>query len=357
MKSSQKINKRNVIICLTFLMILVMIPVSVAWFVNGKENQAAAIEGKSVSLPYELAVLSSANKGAVSYNQSGEGASYQALLINDMVGATNAADGNLEEYSYVDGESVRTGEFYTTDEEFKNIIWRLEADGNANGIAPGCCGNLTFYIRPKQDGDMVVSISLELEGYRADVALNENLSFHAENLQKIEPGDAEEQAACYLKHHILFFREWTGAQEDAESPFYYKGFIEDGNLELVLTDCTKDRLIPVTIYWIWPKTFAQLTCISSQGNLADSSPNADVAGEATVSDLREYTIRCADELFASDDMIEEMANSSETGGETVYTFDPDKAKANLKDISYAFDCADQEIGTKIQYFLLRLTAE
>ena len=289
---------------------------------------------------------------------TGNSASYTVgKLLHNLTGGLSVKDGKSGTYTTSDGY---TGDFYTTnasetneDEDFKSIKWRLSSAEQSKGIGPDSSGEFTFYVVPKQSGDINVHVKLQLEGYAADVKQNENETFEVTNLSRITSSSSEYLANTYLNGHILFFRKMTGAETH-----YYRNLIHDGEFELELTNCVKNELVPVTIYWIWPNTFAQLTCIAESGNVANESSGATAADLATVSELRSYVVdERSKVLFADTDLLNKMTTESVEGENVEYSFDKTTALANLKELSIGYNNADQEIGTKIQYFLVTLTAE
>ncbi|SFC39314.1 hypothetical protein [Ruminococcus albus] len=346
-----------------FFSAMVLIFMTIAWFSMNRETSTSGMGVKTAGMPFELAVTGD-NVGPKSYVQSGTGetATYDSgTEINNMAGAVNVEDGTLGTYTYItdiNSGTTSSGSFYSTGGSKEAIKWRLSSPEESNGLGPNSSGKLTFYIVPKQTGTLKVKIKLELEGYSASVSRNENNTFRASNLSKISSGDSHYQSVEYLNNHILFFKDWTGDHEGALAPYYYRSLIENGEYEIEIENCVIDRLVPVTIYWIWPNTYAQLTCIAASNNVANSSSGATTEDASTVASLRNYIINNRADILKSDtDLINLMADSDVVEEETVYSFNASSAATNLEDLSMAYNLADQDIGTDIQYFLLTLTAE
>lgn len=342
---------------------VVVVFATIAWFSMNREVGSSGMGVKTAGMPFELAVTGD-NVGAKSYVQTGTGrtATYDAgTEINSVSGAVNVEDGESGTYTYITNMSngaTSSGTFYTTGGGDDVIKWRLTSADNVRGLGPNDSGKLTFYIVPKQAGTLKIKLKIELEGYSADVVRNENDTFNASNLKKIESGDSGYDALKYLNSHILFFEDWTGDHDGEVSPYYYRSLIENGEFEVELSNCEVDKLVPVTIYWIWPNTYAQLTCIAASDNVANSSSGAASADTSTVTQLRNYMMdKRGDILKSNTDLINKMADSNEVDGETVYTFNASDAIDNVEELSMAYNLADQDIGTNIQYCLLTLTAE
>lgn len=341
---------------------ILLIYTTIAWFTMSKEVGMNGMSIGTAEMPFELAVPENGNIGSISYIQSGtkESATYDAgTAINDMENGAHAGDGELGTYTYITSVgTTSSGSFYATSGSSDTIKWRLTDPENVNGLGPNSSGKFVFYVIPKQTGELRIRVKLSIEGYKATVSRNENNTFEAKELEKIESDDPRFSAVTYLNSHMLFFKEWTGSQQGATAPYYYRAFLEGGELEITLTNCVVDRLVPVTIYWIWPNTYAQMTCIADTGNVANSSEGASDVDSSTVEALRRFVVERRSEILKSDtDLANLMASSSLVDEETVYTFASETAAENVEDLSLAYNLADQEIGTSIQYFLLTLSAQ
>lgn len=354
-------NRKKDIIVKTIIMLLlsfiVFIFAAVAWFAMNKNTTASGMGVTAAELPFELAV-SGDNIGAISYVGSGtDSASYTGTPINDFSGAVNALDGDIGTYTYITditSGTTASGSFYTTGST-DAIKWRLESeyDRYSDGMGPDSQGSFTFYVVPKKSGTLTVKFLLDFEGYTADVEQNEDKSWNVSNLVKIEPSDTGYEGVTYLNTHLLFFENRSENIGTPQKPVYtYSNLIENGEFERTFTNCVEDQLIPITIYWIWPNTIAQMSCVASSGNVATAS--------GTVSDLQQYVVDNAGDLLKGITQAEAMtymADETTEGGETTYTFNRDKANANLLVLSNGYNKADSSIGTNVNYFLLVLSAE
>lgn len=308
----------------------------------------------STELDYELAVKGN-NFGAVSYSGTGSGSEgYIGTALSEM--SSGALDGKSG--SYFESGSNTSGTYYATGAGKDAIRWRLSSEYNRyeDGLGPDSHGSFTFYVVPRKSGDIKIKVSLSIDGFTANVKKNEDNSFHVENLRKLEPGNEGYEVVAYLNSHILFFTGRTGTGSGAD-PYYYNGLIDD-KLEMSFTNCKENELIPVTIYWIWPKTFAQMACVAESGNLAN--PSGTTADTSTVTALRQYMVDNSTEILkdiTKSKAMEYMATSGTSGSGTVYTFNRSLVVDNLTTLSTGYNKADQSIGTTIKYFLVVLTAE
>lgn len=337
---------------------------TIAWFASAKFITANISNVKMAGAPYELAVPEDpGNVGAISYIQTGSGsqATYDAgTELNEMSGGVNAGDGTLGSYTYITDiaeGTTDTANFYATNIG-EQIKWRLgsEYDKTDDGLGPASYGSFTFYVVPKVSGTIDVNIKLGIDGYQADVERNEDKSFEVDDLTLIGTNDSAYQAVEFLRTHLLFFSGRTGLGTEL-SPYYYTGLISDDGLELTFNDCVVDRLIPVTIYWIWPNTFAEMTCIAAKGNVADISGNSEAT--QSVNDIRDYVVTHLDKVLKMNvaTALTYLADESTQGGETTYTFSTTKANEKIRELSMGYNDADQLIGTSIQYFLVSLEAD
>lgn len=349
---------------LPVLIFVLLVFAAIAWFASNNTVTSTGMSVGMLSMPYELAVPEDpGNVGAKSYIQTGSGnnATYDSgTEINSMSGAINAADGTLGEYTYITNVSTgttSTGNFYTTSGG-STIKWRLESayDKTDDGLGPASYGTFTFYVVPKVTGTIEMKINLGLEGYMAEVDKNDDGSFEVNNLQVIGSNHAKHMAVEYLNTHLMFFKGRTGSGTELD-PYYYTDLINGEGLELTFNNCVIDRLIPVTVYWIWPNTFAEMTCIAAKGNIANPSGNTEAVN--TVNEVRQFVVDRREQLLRVNaaTALSYMADTVVVDGENVSTFNTTKATSRLSELSIAYNSADQYIGTSIQYFLLSLTAE
>ncbi len=352
-EKKQERNRSIIKLCaIGTLILIVIIFSSIAWFTMNRETSTSGMNIKAGGPSFELAVAGD-NIGAISYMGSGENsATYTGTALNDFQTGPNAADGQNGTYNISTGGS---GTFYTTGGSDDVIKWRLESeyDRYDDGLGPDSQGSFTFYVVPKVSGSLTVKFSLALEGYAATVTKNDDLSFNVDNLAKIEESNAEYSAVTYLNGHMLFFTGRNGSGTE-QSPYYYTGLIDKDEFEMTFNNCTVDEVIPVTLYWIWPKTFVQLICLADSGNVAATSDTT------TAADLRQYVVDNSTMILkdiTAAKAKEYMTTSETVGEETVYTFDSDTTSGNLTVLSTGYNKADQNIGTTVKYFLLVLSAD
>ncbi|WP_295078961.1 hypothetical protein [Ruminococcus sp.] len=348
-KSSDETEKkrRSSLIKLGSVMVLAFIVwvfSTIAWFSMNKSVSGGGMGINVDTGPFVLAARGD-NTGAISYTKSG--GVYTSEPLYEMTGAVGAGDGASYTYSGVTYYTARGADI---------IKWRLtdNYDPADEGIGPDSSGTLTFYLIPSTDSGFTAHISLNMEGYKADVRINNdendaqhNGSYAVSNLTRITSTDSEYAACEYLNRRILFF---SGGSKGT-----YTGFIDKDGFDLTFADneVTMGVPIEVTLRWIWPKTFAQMACISE--NTADNITNDTTARAA----IRAYIVAEPQNLLnrATISRNEALLKMSDDAGDQTYTFNASKAQTNLIALSEGYNLADSKVGKDVQYMLLSVTAE
>lgn len=231
---------------------IVMIVVSIAWFVSNTRVDATGVAIRPADMPFDLAAAGTES------SVSADRGMYDELLTVSP-GASREIKGK---------------KYWSTDGSHTSICWAVTPESNMNntgedgkptGIEPGSYGKMIFYIIPNKDGPLKVTLELVLAGYQiADDKKN------AENVTKNDLTEVTDPSLQQLlEGHILLF---AGYNEKAGC---YKGWIsrdagvwrmslgsgteaavlevKSGKLTWNNTDAQKDTAYPVTIYWIWPE--------------------------------------------------------------------------------------------------------
>lgn len=341
----------NLVLVVTASIVVVIGLLTMAWFAKNKDSSSNGIGVRVTTTPFVLAACGS-NKGPMSYKKT-DGV-YDSELINDMNGAIRVNEG--ETYIYGD-------ETYYVANSADTIIWNLSSNNNPkdDGIHPDSSGFFTFYLIPNVDTGFSTDITLRIDGYRARVTKNtekENSplanysgTFQVDNLELIEEGDPEYVAVQYLNRRLLFFGSGSKGS--------YADFYDEKTISLSYTDdqVTKGVPIPVTIQWIWPKTFAQMACIAAADNITTD--------EETIGNIRQYIVAEPEQLLSSSivsrnvalDKMADPVRDEETNAITGYTFNSASAGINLMTLSEGYNVADSMVGKDVKYFLLSITAE
>lgn len=334
---------------------------TLGWLSSNNASTATGMSVRVSEMPYELAVAGN-SIGALSYTKTN--GSYVATPINDFNEAIQAPDGTPGSYATKAAPS-EFNTYYTTSGSDNTIIWRLTdfMDGE-KGLGPGSSGSITFYILPKTNGPLTVTLNINLEGYSATVNQYDipgHYYFKASDLEKIEdtPSNTKYKSVRYLNTHLLFFTEKMTNKSNKD---HYAGLIDNGKLELSFPNCTANVLEPVTLYWIWPNTFSQYICISSSGSIAEAHPDESeesdykTAQSSATESIRTYVINNVTNILEGISEQDALALLSSNPSAENPVFNETLANSNITELSTGYNNADTEIGTNVHYFLMTLTS-
>ena len=343
---------------------IVMIVVSIAWFVSNTRVAATGAAILPADMPFDLAAAGTES------NASADRGMYDELLTVSP-GASREIDGK---------------KYWSTDGSHTSICWAVTPESNMNntgedgkptGIEPGSYGKMTFYIIPNKNGPLKVTLDLVLTGYQiADDKKNE---------ENVTQNDLTEVTDPWLQQllegHILLF---AGYNEKAGC---YKGWIsrdagvwrmslgsgteaavlesKSGKLTWNNTNAQKDTAYPVTIYWIWPER------LESYLRKADgySGKNPLLFPEDRSSEDKALSA-LPENLFETMGKVEQNSSSNRYfRWEDSAKFQENVTKDTLSQIREKFnpalysmvaayyDSADQYLGKNVQYVQLKLDAQ
>lgn len=343
---------------------IVMIVVSIAWFVSNTRVAATGAAIRPADMPFDLAAAGTES------NASADRGMYDELLTVSP-GASREIDGK---------------KYWSTDGSHTSICWAVTPESNMNntgedgkptGIEPGSYGKMTFYIIPNKDGPLKVTLDLVLTGYQiADDKKNE------ENVTKNDLTEVTDPSLQQLlEGHILLF---AGYNEKAGC---YKGWIsrdagvwrmslgsgteaavlevKSGKLTWNNTNAQKDTAYPVTIYWIWPER------LESYLRKADGySGKNPLLFPENLSSEENALLALPENLFATMSKVEKNLSSNRYfRWEDSAKFQENVTKDTLSQIREKFnpalysivaayyDSADQYLGKNVQYVQLKLDAQ
>lgn len=343
---------------------IVMIVVSIAWFVSNTRVDATGVAIRPADMPFDLAAAGTES------SVSADRGMYDELLTVSP-GASREIKGK---------------KYWSTDGSHTSICWAVTPESNMNntgedgkptGIEPGSYGKMIFYIIPNKDGPLKVMLELVLAGYQiADDKKN------AENVTKNDLTEVTDPSLQQLlEGHILLF---AGYNEKAGC---YKGWIsrdagvwrmslgsgteaavlevKSGKLTWNNTDAQKDTAYPVTIYWIWPER------LESYLRKADGySGKNPLLFPENLSSEENALLALPENLFATMSKVEKNSSSNRYfRWEDSAKFQENVTKDTLSQIREKFnpalysmvaayyDSADQYLGKNVQYVQLKLDAQ
>lgn len=333
----------NLLIFFAAVVIVAIAIGTVAWFASNKAVSGSNMQVTPQDGAFELLVKDPSegtNVGADVYAEVAEG-SY----------ARNLPDGNQ-----------RYGGYVTSSENIA-IKWRLADPYEGARLAPGSQGKLTFYVVPKESGNLRVKFMLSTKAYTIEKEEDEGVV--TESVVEISSagGYTGDQlaAARYLDGHILFFGQRYSETVNNNTVYSYSNLHNKDGFTIDFGTVTKDELQEVNIYWIWPYTFGQMV-LPAANNGGRMPVTQDSTTQAAI---REYVIDHSGIIFrgVSGDARGKMATSATTEEGVRYSFDIPTLQeetdtgTNFEDLSLAYNKADHAIGTNVDYVLLVVTAE
>lgn len=312
-------------LCAAGALILLIISISsFGWFVTNKISRGNMTGFRAVDLKFELGA-----KDKEGY--------YDKYLAAQKVETPTAFK--------VNGNNV---ELYATGAGGSEIRWRMSSDSNfgnlgGDGIQPGSCGKLTFYVIPKQDTDLKLTFSLDTVLYKSGaVPISAE---HPDNSAYIV--QATEPAAKLVKGHILFFENCTDG--------VYSNRINGSTFERTISGAKADNAYKYDIYWIWPNVIDQLILPDNDDYLVKSGYKKIISDNDTTALITKITNNSG-EYFGSEisdlgDKLNNIAKGSREVGENAFNDEYYKA------LNTEWNSADNMIGRNVGYIELRLTAE
>ena len=343
---------------------IVMIVVSIAWFVRNTRVAATGAAIRPADMPFDLAAAGTES------NASTDRGMYDELLTVSP-GASREIKGK---------------KYWSTDGSHTSICWAVTPESNMNntgedgkptGIEPGSYGKMTFYIIPNKNGPLKVTLDLVLTGYQIaddkkneeNVTQNDLTEVTDPSLQQLLEGHIllfagyNEKAGCYKGWISRDAGEWSmrpGSETEAavlES--------KSGKLTWNNTNAKKDTAYPVTIYWIWPERLESYLRKADgySGKNPLLFPENPSSEENALSALPEN-------LFATMSKVEKNSSSNRYfRWEDSAKFQENVTKDTLSQIREKFnpalysmvaayyDSADQYLGKNVQYVQLKLDAQ
>ena len=241
-KSEKELRTNFVLICLLALaFIFILLMSSAAWFARNNRTAATGLEVAATTDAYDLLV-----EHVGEYDTG-----YERITgANGLKSSLNAAGYSLTETDMAHAAKLM---FELTNEHVY--------DGHRY-LMPGAYGSLTFYLRPKNAGNISVTFNLSREGYTTVTDALDNVS--------VVPV-TNTRAINMLEGHLLFFTGRTGATYEN---YVYTGLIQndtftyDTSLHTKSTKPGYTDCYEITLYWEWPVTYHEINDETSTTNPA-----------------------------------------------------------------------------------------
>ncbi|MDD6826582.1 MAG: hypothetical protein PUE12_10850 [Oscillospiraceae bacterium] len=305
-----KVIRRKFIVMLAAMGVLaaaILVFRSTAWFTSNKDVLGDGIQMTAEGAPYDIVCLDDSKENIFQ-------SVHDLIKTDDVTVWQMTAQNNMENY-----------------------------DDDAEGLAPGSFGMVSFYVKPHDDS-INLNLTFELTGY-------EYLSNETEGTNKLIA--VEDQLQYYLNGHILLFQKRTEvineATREVESYIYSEPVLPDDTASRVLKNknfLKEHENTPVNIYWVWAKTLSTLVDASS----------SEYVGVKPFCNGDDYTKICNDVLrYPGKYLYEYSAEQDEEGNNIILTEDLIAEKYDKYGDLY--DRADNQIGMNVDYITLKMSTE
>ena len=331
-------NKRKVVRNIVFIMaaIVAFIAICIAWFVSN--NRVNGVLGGI-----------SAKKSGIEIGSRGGGGVHDDLLQEivkeisyhlpgpDDEGKHDTSQGGSINWLLSDSSNMKN---YDGGKTFKDTKKEFRKD---YAMEPGTKGQLDFFIKSYEDGDLSLDFTLDITPYT--------------NGETAQPKAVEKTtaAAQLLSGHILYF---LGEKQSDETIRYT--WIKKGKFHIEIKDAEVDKEYEYSIYWVWPLNLS--TILLNKGDEFLNGADVEFADKDSalrsqiVIDMAEnpgkyffssLTGGLLNTEYAEVKAIEDIhKNSGENG-----TYD----KQLFVDLSSYYNQADMKIGSAISF--IRATLE
>lgn len=253
-------------------------------------------------------------------------------------GESGAHVGYYERSGRTDEEKKVIDGLDTTDAMTVTLTSNLNNE-TAGSLYPGARGQITFTVTPHTDnlGDITINLSRVLKATDGGVVKDE--------------GTLTSEAATLLglvKGHLLFFTKCdNGYYSDRvisnQITIPKSKFCEDGKT----TNPTK-RSVPVTLYWVWPEYFQNFVLTGNTNYYKNLFASAG-------DEKSDYGALQAD--INSNKTTYFYGTASGKSAADAPTVSPDMSSSNTAICSALYNNADEQIGNKVEYIQLRISAQ
>lgn len=316
-------NKRKVARSIIFIAAaaIAFIAICIAWFVSN--NRVSGTSG-TVSAKYSGIEIGSEGKAGVHDD-----------LLQGIKNGINTSQGgsinwmlseNSNMKNYKDGESFN---------ETTGAAYRKEY-----AMEPGTKGQLDFFIKTYEAGDLSLDFSLDISPFHIGT---DNKPVNVEN-KTVEAG--------LLSGHILYF---LGEKQSDEKIAYT--WIKNGKFKIDIQNAEKDKKYNYSIYWVWPLNLSTILLNNGDnflnGNTVefDDKDSTGTLRNTIVKDMAEHpekyffsslTGKPLDTNYAE---VQEISPIHENSGKADGTYD----KQLFVDLSSYYNQADMKIGAGISF--------
>lgn len=242
----EKVRTIGRMIVIGFVATVVIVALTIAWFVNNTKVHSTDTAVSADMRNVELKTYGGAGihddllKKITKSEQETQQKSFWYELGDKIKNSTSH-----EKYAinWLLNEKSNIGNYSTTQSDWQEY-WKNPPQGaerQDEAIEPGDSGELTFYVVPKYDGTVELSMNLSLIPYKVK----------GDDFTEItEKNDSV--AKNFIDGHILFFLE--NKTETGKKTIQW---IKDGTFRITIEDAKKDMEYGYTLYWCWPQSFGE----------------------------------------------------------------------------------------------------
>ena len=220
-------------------------------------------------------------------------------------------------------------------------------------IKPGDFGTISFDIIKKVEGDLKLNIDFTTYGVK-HVLNGTVVDGVTHNYVSLDP-TVDEEVMRYLRGHIVFFgnREPIMTGGVATGEYYYSDLLTDNRISLDTSTVTPEDVdgvdhYRVTIYWIWPSTYAQIAYEEGDPKLHTHALfGSDAAGAAQRAAFLAHISGTYNQQDPTD-------YTNDYFKSTVVRYDNTAGMEHdsYVDLSNGYNNADQMIGDRVNYLVV-----
>ncbi|MCI7169943.1 hypothetical protein MSB04_05930 [bacterium] len=323
--------------------LVVMVGVSVAWFVSNHRVNATGMNIQVASA--EDFQLASKGKRQDAEQNKLKNEDSQNILNNGTAYLINS-DGKMIAAS----DDTNNTEIYYAG--FTNLAWRLDDDVT---LMPGASGSMTFYIIPRKENLTSANLTFTLKACE-DTAAGVAVVSKNNQLQNLVMG------------HILFFRnrEADGSYADWIAPDENGSYLM-ANSEYSFTvtpenktTFDKDKPYPVTLYWVWPNYIRNYIYTNQNGSLFTNPDSSDYKNLLKFLNKENFQNNVAEQKYSKIFYVKPDSGAASAIGSTGGNgnqINSNITDAFLNECNEAYNNADQYIGENARYLYIDVTAD
>ena len=325
-------NKRKVARSIIFIAAaaIAFIAICIAWFVSN--NRVSGTSG-TVSAKYSGIEIGSEGKAGV----------HDDFLQTIKAGIISHFPKEKEEHDTSQGGSINwmlsensNMNNYTDGKSFEETgaAYRKE-----HAMEPGTKGQLDFFIKTYEAGDLSLNFSLDISPFH--IGTDRPVSVENDTVE-----------AGLLSGHILYF---LGEKQSDEKIVYT--WIKDGKFQIKIQNAKKDTKYNYSIYWVWPLNLSTILLNNGDSFLNENTVEFDdkdstgTLRNTIVTDMAEHpekyffsslTGQPLDKNYAE---VQEISQIHENSGKNDGIYD----KQLFVDLSSYYNQADMKIGAGISF--------